>query len=366
MLQNPLIISAILLYVQEVLGNEILEGCDYDSLQRMYYCHEITNTFPNQYYGDYHLRCVECNITKFTENTFPFTNSLESFNVSYSGIRALHRRAFSKFTSTQFIYLDHNDIRDISENAFAGAKQLYELHLENNHLKRLKPRFLNNLSSNSVDLSRNQLVDIGDGVFEGVVGVLYLGLSYNKISKLSEKAFEHLEVLEILDLKENKICNIPLGVFGRLPSLKTLNLAHNRLISFSLGTFSGLKSLVELNLSNNNIQYFDGDFLLTLPKIYWVDLSENGIFHFDGYAIVENAPTLRQLKMDHNIFSCSSLKILIRYLRRGNVQIVSDSSNYDVQNILGIACSETELSNLSYKKFLATVREEAKNSKQIC
>ncbi|XP_044748316.1 insulin-like growth factor-binding protein complex acid labile subunit isoform X2 [Coccinella septempunctata] len=363
---NLSILLIVLLCVQMIITDDIMEGCDYDNIQRMYYCNEITHTFPNQFYGDYHLRCVGCNISKFTENTFPYTNSLESFNVSYSGIRGIQRRAFSKFTSTQFIYLDHNDIRDISENAFAGAKQLYELHLEHNHLKRLKPRFLNELGSNSIDLSHNQLVEIGSGVFEGVIGVLHIDLSSNKISELTENAFVGLESLEILSLKDNKICHIPLGVLGRLPALKTLNLSHNKLVEFSIGTFSGLRSLNELNIANNSLQYFDGEFLLTLPNIHWLDVSDNGIFYFDGYEIVENAPSLRQMKMDHNIISCSSLKNLVKYLRRGNIEIVSDSGSYDVPNILGIACSQNEITNVSYKKFYALVQDEAKNLKQIC
>lgn len=124
--------------------------------------------------------------------------------------------------------------------------------------------------------------------------------------------------------------------------------------------------MIEFNLANNSLQYFDGDFLLTLPIVHWVDVSENGIFFFDGYAIVENAPSLRQLKMDHNIFSCTSLKNLVRYLRKGNIEIISDSENYDVQNILGIACSENDLTNISYKKFYASVENEAKFIKRTC
>ncbi|KAK9870226.1 hypothetical protein WA026_006310 [Henosepilachna vigintioctopunctata] len=353
--------------IKECLSVEILEGCDYNDLQRMYYCNDITHVFPNQFYGNYHLKCTDCNISRFTEKTFPYNNRLDSFNVSYSNIQTIYRRAFSKLTTIQYIYLDNNAINKIEADAFSGVKQLFELHLEHNNLKQLTPKFLNNAATNSLDLSYNQLKEIAEESFEGVGGVLVLDLSHNKIEKLHRRSFDSLNSLEILDLQNNQLCQLPLGVLSMLKELKSLNLSSNKLTSLSMGTLSGLKSLNTLNLENNSLSHFIGDFLLPLTSLENLDISLNGIYHFDGNAITENSSTLKSLRIDYNIFQCHNLRDLVRYFRKVNIDIISLSESYDVQNIFGIACTETDIRmTIPYKKFFALAKEETEEIKEIC
>ncbi|KAL3266164.1 hypothetical protein HHI36_010349 [Cryptolaemus montrouzieri] len=366
-MKSTCLLYLVLLAVEQNAAEEILEGCEYNNLERTYSCINITTSFPHQFYGNYHLRCVNCNIPKFTEGTFDFNNNLETFNVSYSKINIISRRSFSRLTSVQFIYLNNNEIREIAENAFSGAKQLYELHLEHNHLKRLRPKFLNELGTISINLSFNRLEEIADKSFVGVSNVLFLDLSNNKIEKMRRHSFEGLDMLELLNLSNNKICFLPLGVFSSLKVLKNLDLSNNKLNSFGLGVFSGLTSLNTINLANNSLPYFDGEFLLSLENLQTLDISGNGIYYFDTFAIPENSPSLKSLKLDGNIFSCNNLKNMVRYFKKSNIRIESSVEIYEVQNIFGIVCTEAEIkANISYKKFFALAEGESKGIRKIC
>lgn len=347
--------------------SELSKECDYDNSIRTYFCKNVHDVFPNKFYGNYHLKCVNCDIRTFTNSTFPYTNSLVSFNVSESNIRYIMPRAFSSLTSTQYIYLQNNDLLEVAPEAFWGLRQVYELHLENNEIVNLYPGILAEMEANSVDLSKNKIRELPNGAFEGSLGILMLDISQNNIRKINENAFLSLVNLEILNLEGNKICHLPLGLFKNLNTLRNLNLADNKLSKFAIGTFSGLKNLHILNLANNTLFNFDGNFLLPLSQLSKLDISANGIYYFDANTLHVNVRTLRVLRLDDNILDCNLLMGIIQYFKSVSVDVVNTVKRYHLQNIDGIACTEVAIRETAkLEDFLKVAQEDAKKSIAYC
>lgn len=342
-------------------SQELTQDCSYEHDIRMYICKNIVDAFPKKFYGNYHLKCVKCQIPVFSQKTFPHENGLVSFNVSHSGIQVITRRAFSGFVDTQYIYLQDNKLRNISQEAFYGLRQVYELHLERNMMHSLTPGFLKEFQAISVNLSENFVEEIPDNAFEGSLGIMTLDLSHNKIRLLNSESFGYLDNLEQLDLSFNYVCHVPFGAFKHLDTLKELNLAHNKLRTLTVSTFSGLTNLDKLNISGNRLAEFDSLTLLPFTHISSLDLSKNSLFSLDSFSIHMCAPSLRSVVLDDNLWSCSFLQTIILYLKTRKVAVENKMGRYDVQNIFGIACTEAEIKEtMSFKVFMEAVEDDTK------
>lgn len=340
-------------------SQELTEDCLYEHAVRTYICKNIRDVFPKKFYGNYHLKCVHCKIPIFSNETFPYDNGLVSFNISHSDIHMITNRAFSGLGDTQYIYLQDNKLRNISEEAFYGLRQVYELHLERNMLHALVPGFLREFESINVNLSENFVEEIQDNVFQGSLGIMTLDLSANKIRTLNSESFGYLDSLEHLDLSLNYLCHLPFGVFKHLDTLKELNLAHNKLRSLTVSSFSGLTNLIKLNISNNRLAEFDAVALLPFMHISTLDLSRNSLFFLDSHAVHASAPTLSVVVIDDNLWSCTLLQNMIQSFKSVRISVETKLGRYDVQNIVGIACIEKEVKeNISFKVFMEAVAQD--------
>lgn len=341
--------------------------CSYQQDIRTYTCKNIFNTFPKQYYGNYHLKCTECFIPIFSATTFPHENNLISFNVSDSKVQIVTEKAFASLSNAQYIYLIGNGLVNISMGAFDGLHLVYELHLEENRLKDLNVGFLRGLEATTVTLNANSVEEIPADVFSGVLSILALDLSHNKIHLLHAKSFEHLDALERLLLNDNQICHLPLGVFGPLQTLTHLNLADNKLRALEISSLSGLTNLITLNISGNEIADFDGAVLLPLSRLSHFDISRNFLFYLDPYALRLNAPTLRVLTFEDNLWSCNVLKNIMQYFKSVSTKVTNNFYHYDVQNVMGIACTDVIVTEkIDFQVYMKTVTKDTKKYHTIC
>lgn len=73
-----------------------------------------------------------------------------------------------------------------------------------------------------LDLSKNNINFISNGIFKNLTNLKRLDLSANKINNLNEGSFDGLENLERLDLSKNEISSIDPLAFRPLTGLKKL------------------------------------------------------------------------------------------------------------------------------------------------
>ncbi|XP_018320215.1 insulin-like growth factor-binding protein complex acid labile subunit [Agrilus planipennis] len=346
--------------------------CVFNNNKKSYFCTGITDKFPNKYYGNYHLKCVGCNIPIFKPDTFPENGGLTSLNISESGIQKIEPMAFSSLPTLSYLYLQNNIIQSVLPDAFFGLRELYELHLEDNHLNQLQRHFLNGFESVTVYLNNNQLKEIPPRVFEGIFSVLALNLSHNNIGILHVDSFQYLSMLEVLDMNNNNLCYIPLGAFQHLLNLKDLDLSHNKLTAFSYGELSGLRSVVSFNLGYNEFQEIGESTIhafASLTNLAHLDLSGiSGPLFLDTYSVVTYVPTLKSLTLNDNLWDCQTLAYTIQYLKTKNIDpFLKSPRHYDVSNINGIACSLAKVTEkLSFPKFLERAKWVVNKTTRYC
>ncbi|KAI2800793.1 Toll6p [Blomia tropicalis] len=119
------------------------------------------------------------------------------------------------------LYLDGNDISELSPHTFIGRKNLRHLHLNSSHIRSINNR-----------------------TFNGLKSLLVLNLADNELDQLYGYEFERLSDLRELYLQSNRLTSIHNRTFSALRSLKVLRLDHNRIIEFELWT--GLAHAVHL------------------------------------------------------------------------------------------------------------------------
>lgn len=216
-------------------------------------------------------------------------------------------------------------------------------------------------------LRDNLIEELTANAFKGSRVILSLDLSRNRLRLLNQGSFDHLEGLEYLDLQGNRLCYVPLGVFRNLSVLKELNLAGNKISRLGFGSFSGLGNLLLLNLSGNSIGEFDDGCLLAFNQITTLDLSRNGLNYLDVVGVHSSAPSLRRINIDDNLWSCSTLKNLVQYLKSVHLDVVNYSKRYTVPNIYGIACTEIYVKEkVPFQNFLKAAEEDLKKHVNYC
>ena len=136
---------------------------------------------------------------------------------------------FEGLSNLDVLYLHHNDLSSIPEDALDGLTGLEDLYLYN-----------------------NTLTTLPSGVFDDLSSLEKLELSYNSMTSLPADVFEGLSKLEDLSLANNSLTALPEGIFDDLSALTDLNLNSNSLSSLPDGVFEGLSSLEDLRLAGNS------------------------------------------------------------------------------------------------------------------
>lgn len=287
-------------------------------------------------------------------------SNLHSLDLSYNEIKSLPEDSeLLKLRSIQHLYLQHNNISDISNEAFNGLILMRVLNISHNHLHTLPEGLFSNarelreiyLNDNMLfelargifhrleqlivlDLSSNQLTSnhIDDGTFLGLIRLIVLNLSNNALTRIDGKTFKDLFFLQILNLKNNTIGYIEENAFLPLYNLHTLNLAENRLHTIDENLFNGLFVLSKLTLNNNLLVNIDRKAFKNCSDLKELDLSSNQL-----------------LEVPDALWELSILKTL----DLGENQITSfrNGSFKNLNQLTGLRLIDNQIGNLSVGMF---------------
>ncbi|XP_035440645.2 protein artichoke [Spodoptera frugiperda] len=310
---------------------------------------QLSYLFPSSF--KIHPRLREIILTNNKFNFFPSElistlQYLELVDLSGNALKNVDELDFARLPKLRTILLGRNELESISEMAFHNSTQIQYLDLSNNKIDRLGDRLFEglirlevlNLGGNlltelpdnifersrlhmlenidlsrnlfehpplralqkqyffvsSVDLSRNQIIDIPaeDSV---MVNIKKLDLSYNP---LSEKTINNV-LTEPKTVRDLNLAGTGIKEFGQLetPFLHKLNLSYNNITKLSEKTFTRTTLLESLDLSQNQITDVTGSLALSWPK-----LKNLLLLNISGNPMV--------MIMDGNFENLSSLQVL--------------------------------------------------------
>nr|XP_020662274.1 extracellular matrix protein 2 isoform X1 [Pogona vitticeps]XP_020662275.1 extracellular matrix protein 2 isoform X1 [Pogona vitticeps] len=159
--------------------------------------------------------------------------------------------------SIEELYLDNNEIEEITEICFNHTKNINTIVLRHNKLEesRIAPlAWINQENLESIDLSYNKLYHVPSYLPKSLVHLVLIG---NQIDRIPGFVFGHMRPgLQYLYLSFNKLDDDgidPVSFYGAYQSLREVFLDHNQLKSVPLG-IAEMRSLNFLRLNNNKIR----------------------------------------------------------------------------------------------------------------
>ena len=207
----------------------------------------------------------------------PFIHRRISIKVNQRLIRNLPDDIFEGFR-LRVLYLNSNNIQNISNNTFSKIRSLYELYLSSNSLTSLNFISGKNIRLfdyiKKLDLSHNQIEFLNNNTFVGLKRLKDLYLGHNLINKIKPNAFKNLDRFNSLQLKANRLNDID-NVFNEYCSVKVLNLLSNNLSIISSSVFEELSNLNTLILKDNNIKDIGSKTFENLKKLSYLYQSLN-------------------------------------------------------------------------------------------
>ncbi|NXP90042.1 TLR3 protein, partial [Passerina amoena] len=180
-----------------------------------------------------------------------------------------------------------------------------QCHIQNemadcSHLKltQIPSDLPNNITS--LDISHNQLRQLGPANLTKYSQLVYLNAGYNSISKLQPELCQNVPLLQILKLEHNELSNLPDRVFASCTNLTELNLGYNRL-NIKNHPFKTLKNLKILDLSHNSLKSANLGSEQQLEKLHELMLGSNQITELkkDDFSFLSNT-SLNSLDLSSN------------------------------------------------------------------
>lgn len=220
-------------------------------------------------------------------------NSLETLNVNEMSLGVLESNSINNFTKLSKITLESNEIRGMSESAFAHLPALKSLSLSNNLIEVLNANVLINLPNlEELFLDRNNLTTIEDNAFIELKHLKELDLRLNRINTITSLTFSGLTHLTRLDLSRNQLKVIPNYALIGTPLLRELDLNKNEITTIEENAFHNMSHLRSLRLNENKIQYLLKSTFTGSPKLALIDLSNNQLETIE-VELVDNLEHLR-------------------------------------------------------------------------
>ncbi|XP_077330461.1 transforming growth factor beta activator LRRC32-like [Lithobates pipiens] len=216
-------------------------------------------------------------IQNLTTASMSRLHNLEDLDLHHNHLETIEPGALNSLTRLHSLNLASNRLHECfatHRGAFDGMRSLKTLNFANNNLagEAVLCYFSNVTSLVHLDLSRNAIVFLFSGMFDGIPQLSELDLSNNFIDEIQSGTFDSLKHLQVLNLAENAIRCI--SSFD-LHQLHSLNLSSN-IIEFFLTKEAGERhQLISLDLSRNNLRHFP--VLTEFQMVQHVNLSGNHI-----------------------------------------------------------------------------------------
>ncbi|XP_049914083.1 toll-like receptor 5 [Epinephelus moara] len=175
---------------------------------------------------------------------------------------------------------------------------------------------LNDSSVHTLELSKNKIFALQEGVFSALKEVAIIDVSQNKVNQIHRNAFEGLQGhLEMLNLSHNLLGEIHSDTFASLTNLQVLDLSYNHIGVLGHDSFSELPKLKVLNLTGNSLR--DIGFPALLPSLDYLLLSDNKLIDSPGRSIHRFAGDILHLDIrDNRLTNLGGVYTLVTLLDR--------------------------------------------------
>ncbi|CAK6979457.1 toll-like receptor 5 [Scomber scombrus] len=158
---------------------------------------------------------------------------------------------------------------------------------------------LRNSSVLTLDLSKNKIFALQQGVFSPLKDVAIIDVSQNTVNQIHRNAFEGLQRhLKMLNMSHNLLGEIYSHTFASLTNLQVLDLSYNHIGALGYGSFRGLPKLKALYLTGNSLRELG--FPASLPNLDYLQLNDNKLMPSSVNSITRFATNIIHLNIQDN------------------------------------------------------------------
>ncbi|KPM04120.1 chaoptin-like protein 2 [Sarcoptes scabiei] len=234
-----------------------------------------------------------------------FHSSLSYLNLANNQLISIENDTFRNRNKLEIIWLNHNQIKQISANAFDGLSGAEKLYLDHNKINFIEEKaFFSMKSLTYLNLEYNQLAHLTRNMFEGLESLIELRLKSSEIIGIEANFLSCFKLLQILDLSDNRIYSIRKNMFQSGDSITELYLSNAMIDEIEKDSFANLQSLRLLDLSRNSINARQMNVLKLPGSIKKLNISWNNLSNEKGTKL--NANFINQLGPSLEILDLSS------------------------------------------------------------
>lgn len=280
------------------------------------------------------LRFERCSFSELADDAFDGLNTLRNLTIhtnKHEDGRSpliVGSSSFLKVRELEYLDLSRNNIANLSEYPFCGLINLKFLNLSRNSLQDVKKLGLEERKLfpcipelQILDMSHNRLKILTDETMSSLRRLKNLSFSDNQIASMSPYALIGLQRLQFIDLSNNRLSEFHPHFFHHSTELKKIFLRNNSIAGFPSALFRSLSQLVHLDVSFNIISelHFLLDSFKNPNRLSVLNLSDNRIRRIEGTPF-QSLVSLQILYLQDNTIEyiaekafshLSSLKVLV-------------------------------------------------------
>lgn len=188
--------------------------------------------------------------------------------------------------------------------------ELETIDLSKNKIKVIERNCFKNLKLSRLDLSNNQISDVG---WTQLPFLKMLNLENIFVEIIPTNAFRGSPLLESLLLKNNNLNILESGCFNGLQNLRIINLSNSKLSSLNENNFNHFSSIFDktnqielLDIGYNGIENIDKDAFKDFPRLNKLILNFNKI---ENLTFLNQIPSLQYLNLEHNLIQSVNCEI---------------------------------------------------------
>ncbi|GAB6029082.1 TOLL-like receptor [Chamberlinius hualienensis] len=312
-----------------------LHHCDIKSMPESFLCH-----LHNLRIVNFTFNAVENTDNLGFGNPNECNSSTEVLDISYNQITRLQSNLTlcQRVPQLHILHLSFNEINTININAFMGCNNLKELYLDNNNLTNISPTALIDLIHlETLDISGNKnikfanflhslpnlrhlfLIDVGlinndlkNDTFKSNVKIRQLYLDYNHLTDINPQALaplikkdtkkkqctRRIQGLVELSLCYNGFKTLP-PIIKQIPNLQRLSMAGNFITRLNDNDLVNMTAVYHFNMTDNRLKFISANVFRRLCCLVYLYLGSNQIEHIEPGAF-DHSHLFKRIDVSHN------------------------------------------------------------------